>query len=303
MTEFDTADLRALVEIIDAGSISAAGRRCGVPRATLSRQLAGLEESLGVRLLHRTTRALEPTPAGRELYARARRILEDLGAARAAVQRMDGVPRGRLRVSVGPGDNGGMLGALVTTYMARCPEVELEVVSSSRFVDLVAEGFDVALRAGMVRGQSLIGRKLWSGRLLAVGSPAYLAARGRPAAVADLAGHDCFGGFERGEVPQRAWPLLDGGEVRVAGRLHCNLPSVVRDAVLAGSGLGLLPDMLVAGDLAAGRLEPVLGEVVGRRVDLTVVYATRAQLDPKVRAFIDVAAEVMPAALQAVASG
>lgn len=275
--------LAEFVAVVEAGSVSAAARALELPRATLSRRISGLEAELGVLLLHRSTRRLVATPAGLELYWRARRIVADANAAWDAVRRLDDVPRGLLRVST----SGRMLDALCVRFALDFPEVQLEVHQTSRHVDLIAEGLDVAVRLGRVRDPNLIVRKVVDGRRVVVGSPDYLARRGTPATPDDLAGHDCLVDFAGEPTPQRRWPLLAGGEVAVSGPLSGNSVLLLQSAVLAGMGLALLPWPLVAEDVRVGRLVVVLEHEVGSDASLSVVFAAREFVDPKVRVFVD----------------
>ena len=157
--------LREFVAVLEEGGISAASRRLGIPRATLSRRLSTLESELGVRLLHRQTRRLVPTEAGDQLFARARSIVADTEEAWAAIRRLDDTPRGSLRVSTTFRSNAR---ALFAAFARDCPEVRLEVTSSERHVDLVADGIDVAIRGGEISDPNLIVRKLVNGRSGAV---------------------------------------------------------------------------------------------------------------------------------------
>jgi len=274
------------VAVVEAGSVSAAARELGVPRASLSRRLSGLEERLGVRLLHRTTRRLAMTDAGQELFRRASRIVTQTRDALDAVQRLDGVPRGLLKVSIPP-DRGEQFSELIAGYVTAFPEVEVEILATTRHVDLVAEGVDVAIRAGRVRDASLIGRKLQSTDIIAAAAPEYIERHGAPESVADLENHDCIVGFVRGEKTQRTWPLKDGGSIPVHGRVSTNgLPLAIHLA-LRGVGIALVPMMVVHREIQDGRLIPVLRELIGTQGTVTVVYPEREYLDPKVRAFVD----------------
>lgn len=279
------------VAIVDAGSLSAAARELSLPRPTLSRRLARLEQRLGVRLLHRSTRRMRLTAAGDELYRRARPILAATKEALAAVQRLDDVPRGLLRVAAPPGSGGGIIGAMVLDYVARYPEVRVALESSSRHVDLVAEGFDVAIRGGVVRDTSLIGRQILRSRVVAVASPAYLATFGRPMHPAELSEHRCVLGYEAGERPTSEWPLQDGGTTTVTGQLSTNDMELALQAALSGASIALIPEVFLDEQIKSGRLEVVLPEVVGALSSVTVVYPDRAYLPPKVRAFVDLAVE------------
>ncbi len=249
--------------------------------------MTALEADLGVRLLHRNTRRLVLTLAGEELHRRARRIVAD--AAWNAVRRLDDVPRGLLRVSA----SGQFLNELFVDFLREFPEVLLEVRATTRHVDLVAGGVDVAVRFGTVRDPNLIVRKVAAGRRVVVGTPAYLDARGRPSKAADLARHECIVGFAGEWSPTRTWPLLDGSRVRVGGRLAGNQITLSHRAALGGLGLALLPVDLVGSDVSAGRLEVVLEDTVGSDASVSVVYADREFIDPQVRVFVDRAVPVI----------
>lgn len=267
------------VAICDAGSISAAAKVLDTPRATVSRHLAKLERDLGVRLLHRSSRRLDRTAAGDELYRRARRVVDDAHAARDAVRVLDDTPRGLIRMSV-PGDMNNLLGPLLLTFLDRYPHVQIELVVTTRFVDLAAEGFDLALRAGRLESPNLIARQLRRLDIRAYASETYIARHGLPETLEALADHTCLRAFDRGSVPQTHWPLLSGGTVPIQGRFSTNhLPMLTR-AVHQGRGIGLLP-------WAPPGCRPVLPEVIGTRSSVSIVYPERTLLPAKVRALIE----------------
>lgn len=282
--------LAEFVAIVDAGSVSAAARALDVPRATLSRRLGRLEDRLGVRLVHRTTRKLAPSPAGAELYRRAGTILTQVEEAERAVRRLDGVPRGRLRVSAVPLGHDARVADLFLTFLERWPEVELELSATSRHVDLVAEGFDCALRGGRVRDQGLVARTIRTSRTVAMASVDYLERRGTPATADDLAAHECLRSFDAITArPASRWPCRDGSTVPVDGRLVTSEIGLILRGVVRGDGIGMLPepllDVLEPPDRA--RLVEVLPDVLGVDAQVSVVYPARRHLDPKVRAFVD----------------
>jgi DNA-binding transcriptional LysR family regulator len=281
----ETVELLAFVRIVDAGSLSRAAEELGVPRPTLGARLARLEERLGVRLLHRTTRRLVLTAAGEELHRRARGVLAALEEAATAVRPGEGPVAGLLRVSMPPG--GGVFGAIILDFMEQHPEVRLEVQFTTEHVDLVGEGYDVAIRAGMKLDPGLVGRTLGRAELIAVASPAYLQRYGRPETAEALASHRCIVGFAFGVRPAARWPLMDGGQVRVDGALACNELELQRQAAERGLGVALLPERLVRDGLATGRLERVLEGVVGGASQIAVVFPERRYLAPVVRAFVD----------------
>lgn len=284
-----TDRMREFLEVVRAGSISEAARQLGLPRATLSRRMSALEAELSVRLILRRTTRLALTSAGKMLEQRASRIVADVDAAWASVRQLDDTPRGLLRVSM----TGPYFAKLFTDFLCSYPEVQLEVLSTTQHVDLLAEGVDVAMRIGEIKDPELIARKVHSDRSLVVASPAYLKWRGKPETAADLAKHDCMVGFSGDWVPSRTWPLLAGGTVRVSGRLAANEISLARSAVLDGLGLALLPSAVIARELEAGQLVPVLWDSVGKEIPVSLVYADRDYIEPKVRVFVDLAVNVI----------
>lgn len=281
----EISELLTFVRAVEARSISRAARELGVPRPTVGRRLARLEDKLGARLLRRTTRTMALTDAGEALYQRARAVVAAASDARDAVVRRDDAVRGRLRVSAPP-VQGGSLGALVAEFLAAHPDVRVEIETSTRYVDLVSDGFDVAIRAATELAPGLVARTLGRTRLVAVASPEYLARAGTPRRAADLARHACLLGYARGEHPSTHWPRLRGGQLRVEGRLASNDLAVVRAAALVGHGIALLPLTLVHEDVAAGHLAPVLTAQIGAEARLAAVYAEREFLPAAVRAFV-----------------
>ena len=229
------------------------------------------------------------TPAGEQLYQRARRIVAEASEAWEAVRRLDDVPRGLLRVSA----TDAVLGDLFVDFLAEFPEVQLEVRSTTRHVDLIAEGVDVAIRFGPVKDPNLIVRKVADGRQIVVAAPDYIEARGLPTRPTELTDHDCIVGFAGEFSPTRTWPLLDGGAVPVGGRLACNELRLVARAARRGLGLALLPLPLVTDDLDRGTLVRALDDSVGQDAPVSIVYADREFIQPKVRAFVDRAVPVL----------
>ena len=288
-SQVQSADrLFEFMSVVDEGSISAAARAIGLPRATLSRRMSGLEAELGVRLLHRGTRRLVLTPAGEELYGRARRVVADTEAAWAAVRQLDDVPRGPLRVSVP--DLRAATSELFIDFARDYPEVRLEVSASSRHVDLLAEGIDVAVRFGPIDDPSLIARRIWTSRTLAVAAPSYLKARGEPRVADDLAAHDCIVGFGGAATPLHKWPTRDGGTVAVHMRFASAGLGLRIDAALQGLGIALLPEDPIRHHLAEGRLRAVLTDIIGAESPANLVFVDREFVPAQVRVFIERAA-------------
>lgn len=281
----ETSELLAFSKTVEARSLSRAAAELGIPRATISRRLARLEERLGVRLLRRTTRSLALTDAGEALYRHARIVLDAVHQAEASVRKADDAVRGELRVSVPP-MMGESFSAMLCDFARRHPEVRLHVHSSTQYVDLQRGGYDVALRASTALEPGLVARTLARMPLLAVASPAYLEARGAPRTRRDLRSHRCLMGFARGELPQTHWPS-SGGKFQVEGALFTNDMFLLCDAALQGLGIALVPERVVRPHLESGALVHVLPGAIQADSHIAVIYAEREFMPPQVRAFID----------------
>lgn len=272
------------VAVVDAGSISAAARNLGMPRATLSRRLTALEQDLKVKLLRRETRQIGLTYAGEVLVARARALVDAADEAWHAVQQVQSQPSGRMRLSLPPTV---MFSDLLIRFGRAYPGVELHVVGTPMVVDLVAEGVDVALRAGPIRTDGLIARRLWSDDYRLAAAPTYLEARGRPATPDDLIDHDCVVGFSAGWQPNLSFPLRNGGQVSIRSRFICYDPFTQLAAALDAYGIAFLPVDMLKSYVEDGHLEWVLPELVGVDKPTSLVFPDREFLPPQVRAFID----------------
>lgn len=291
----ETSELLAFARTVDARSLSRAAAELAVPRATISRRLARLEERLGARLLRRTTRSLVLTDAGEALYRHARIVLEAVRDAEASVRRTDDVVRGALRVSAPPFMYRGFL-ELVCSFARTYPDVRLSVSYATSYVDLRG-GYDVAIRASRALEPGLVARTLARMPILAVASPAYLAEKGTPRTSRDLRAHRCLMGFERGELPQTHWTGPGGRKLHVEGVFFSNDMLQLREAALAELGIALLPELVVRADLASGALVHVMPSVLGGDARLSVVYAERELVPPQVRAFVDAVVAWAPAGL------
>jgi DNA-binding transcriptional LysR family regulator len=276
----------AFAKTIDARSLSRAAAELGVPRATLSRRLARLEERLGVRLLRRTTRSLALTDAGETFYQHASVVLSALENAEESVRRSDGVIRGPLRVSLPPLTDDSFY-ELLFNFATKHPEVQLYAHFSSHLVDLVRGGYDVAIRATPVVEPGLVARTLAKTPLVAVASPEYLEEHGTPRTTKDLRSHRCILGYARGELPLTHWPLKNGGKVPVEGAFFSNEVTLLTDATMRGLGIALLPLVVAGPMIQAGRLVHVLSGIVEADTRVAIVYAEREFVPPQVRAFID----------------
>ncbi|MCB9676321.1 MAG: LysR family transcriptional regulator [Alphaproteobacteria bacterium] len=276
----------AFVTAVELGTITAASARLGLPRPTVSRYLARLESDLGVALLHRTTRRITTTAAGQRLYERIRPLLDDWAAIEADVRADAHAVVGTVRVSVLPLLTVPMA-AVVKHLQAAHPRLAVEVVANVRLVDLRSEGFDAAIWAGDPRDPDLVTRTLAAGGVSLVASPAYLAARGTPQRVADLADHDLLRGHSGSGRPRVWWPLVDGGRFKVDGRFVTNDAALLREAALQGQGIALLSDLNSGPAFAQGRLVRVLPGIVGVTAAVRLIVARRTLLPLRVRVFMD----------------
>jgi DNA-binding transcriptional LysR family regulator len=282
----ETAELLSFTKAVEMHSLSRAASQLGLPRATLGRRLARLEQRLGVRLLRRTTRSLALTDAGEAFYKHARIVLDAVTQAERSVKLDPAAVRGTLRVTVPPITDPSFH-AMLCEFAEKYPELQLHFDFTTRFVDLHREGYDVAVRAGTTLEPGLVARTIARSPMSAFASPKYLAAHGTPRTVRDLKNHRCLLGFSRGQVPQNHWPLLAGGQVHVEGRFFASDVRVLIAAAVRGLGLVALPRDMIASELKSGRLVQVLEGVVGGEARVSVVYPEREFMPPQVRAFID----------------
>ena len=294
----ETSELQAFAKTVAAQSVSRAAAELGVPRATISRRLARLEERLGVRLIRRTTRSLRLTDAGETLYRHAQIVLDAVAQAEESVRRTDDLVRGDLRVSIPPIVSTGFR-AMLSNFARRHPSVRLHVHLASRHVDLLREGFDVALRASTELAPGLRARTLAESHMIAVASPAYLASFGVPRTARDLRKHRLLLGFARGDVPQSHWPRVGGGKVHVEGHFFANDVGLLADAAREGLGIALLPEAIVAPLIDSRELVRVLAKVIEGKSTVALVYPEREFLPPQVRAFVDAVAAWAPKELAA----
>jgi len=280
--------LSIFAKVVEGSSFAAAARHFGLSPAMVSKHINALEERLGARLLNRTTRQVSPTEIGREFYERSTRILADLDEAEQAASALQATPKGLLRLN-GPLSFGiRHLAPAILDYLAACSGAEIDVTLSDRVVDLVDEGFDVAIRIARLADSSLIARRIAPCRIVACASPAYLRKHGAPLRPADLAGHNCLGYSYAALRNEWRFTGPDGVDsVRVTGRLNANNGDVLRLAALRGEGIVIQPTFLIGDDLASGELVPILPGFVPDELVIQAVYPHSRHLSVKVRSFID----------------
>jgi DNA-binding transcriptional LysR family regulator len=277
-------------EVVDAGGITAAAARLGLRKSTVSRRLAALEERLGTRLLERNTRRLRLTEPGREYHAHCARLVAEARAINQALSESRDTPRGTLRL-VTFSLLGELLTPVLSEFLLRHPQVRVEVSLAQAHVDLVAEEYDLALRTGPLLDSSLVARRLGQVRTGYYASPAYLSRRGTPRAPDDLSTHECVLVAEPGTDEVWFFSGPRGARtVPVSGRLQVPSERAGHAAARAGLGLVRLPTILVAEDVRAGVLVPVLEAVTPPGLPIFAVYPSSRQLPRKVRAFLEMLA-------------
>ena len=282
------ASLRAFNKIVERGSFAAAGRELRLSRSAISKYVRDLEHELGVQLLRRTTRSASPTENGLAYYERSRAILAELEEADQAVSRLQAEPRGMLRVNAPMSFGTLHLARAIGDFMARYPELKIQLLLSDQLVDPVQEGYDVTLRIAALAVSTLIARKIVAARRVICAAPAYLERRGRPLRPEDLRGHDClsYGHLATGNQ----WKLTgaDGDHwIEVPWMLCSNNAEALCDAAVAGRGIALLPTFIAGAALQNGALVTVLSDYHPPALSLYALYPQTRHLSVKVRVFID----------------
>ncbi len=281
--------LTAFAKVVEHGSFARAAQRLGISTTACSRHVAELEGHLDARLLNRTTRRLSLTESGQAFYERCVQLLADLEDAEAAASASTARPRGTIRLTCSINFGVRHVSPAIADFLARHPEVSFDVQLSDRFVDLVEEGFDLAIRIGLAGAEQLVARRLGETRVLACASPEYLKRHGAPRVPEDLARHRCLT-YEYLD-PRNLWRFrgADGREhaVRVAGPLHANNGDLLVAAAVQGLGIVCEPDFIAGPEIEAGRLVRILEDYGVRATPIYAVYPSRRHLSAKVRAFVD----------------
>lgn len=280
--------MQAFVQVVDAGGFSSAARKAGKSKALLSKYVRDLEDELGVRLLNRTTRQLSPTEAGVAYHREAVDILQRLDDLTASVRDTHTQARGHLRISAPRSYGDAELGAAVVEFMESHPDITVDLRLDDRFVDLVEEGFDVAIRVSEPLDSSLIARRLSTFRVVTCASPAWVEANGRPEKPDDLLGLPAI--CDTNARNWHHWPYMVDGErtvVAVSPRMNVNGPQVTATAAMAGIGVARVPLFAAAAAIEAGRLVVLLESFELTGLTVNAVYPHRRHLSAKVRVFVD----------------
>jgi DNA-binding transcriptional LysR family regulator len=281
--------LTVFANVVEQGSFTRAADRLALSASAVSRHVADLEAHLDTRLLNRTTRRISLTESGQAFYERCVQLLADLEEAEEAVSSAAVVPRGTLKITCSITFGIRHIAPALAVFAARHPEMRFDVELSDRAVDIVDEGIDLAIRIGDIGSRSLIGRKIGATQLICCAAPAYLARHPAPKTPADLGSHACMS-YEYARE-RNTWRFFDGDgnahDVRIAGPAHANSGHMLCALAVAGMGIGFEPDFIVAPEVRAGRLVPLLPDYTPPAIDIYAAYPSRRHLSAKVRAFVD----------------
>ena len=283
--------IKVFLRVAETGSFSAVARELGVTQPTVSKQIGALERYLGARLLNRSTRHVALSEEGARYYEHCRNILEAMDRAEASVGQA-AQPSGALRVSCPVSFAQAQLAPRVRGFLDRYPDIRVDLRMSDIFVDLIEEGADVAIRIGALNDSALIARKIGMTRRVTVASPDYLGVAGAPASPADLVSHDCIV-FTRLATGSRWHFEGPGGDesVTVSGQLRASNATAVREAVVSGIGLSVLPLWLVADEVGSGALVVVMERYRPRPLPLHLLFPARSYVPARVRCFADFIAD------------
>jgi len=286
--------LQVFVEVAERGSFSKAAEALELSNSAVSKQVAALEDRLGVRLLNRTTRRVSLTDVGQAYWERARGVLADLEEADAAAASLHEEARGVLKLSVPFSFSLRHLPPVIDEFMAQHPKLEIDLVLNDRFVDIIDEGFDLAIRIGQLADSSLKARRIAPVRRVLAASPEFLDRVGRPTTPDDVEGNWCI----RYSIGGDGWELeLEGApgktvsKIQATGPLRVNNGDMIREAMLAGQGIASLPTFIIGDDLKSGALERVLPDWCASTIAMYAVYPPGKALSAKVRLLIDLLAE------------
>jgi DNA-binding transcriptional LysR family regulator len=282
--------MRCFVRAVETGSFSAVAKEMQIGQPNVSRHVAALEKSLGTRLLHRSTRQMVATAEGQRYYAHARHALDIIGQAESEAHGQDD-PHGLLRIACSESLGTEVLMPALPLFLRRYPHVDVELRLGDEYIDLVAEGVDIAIRGGRLQDSALRARRVGMSERICVASARYLKRRGVPRQPADLAGHDCLI-YTRMASGSASWPFREG-EVHVGGRVRLNSLEGIRRGVLQDMGIAYLPYWMVAQDIQGGKLKAVLTGHAGGKTPVNVLYAAARLLPRRAAVFIDFVTEVL----------
>ncbi len=279
--------MRVFAAVADSQGFAPAARSLDMSTSAVSRYVIELESWLGAQLLHRTTRRLSITEAGAQYLEQCRQIVADVDQLRDDAQTHSADPSGTLRITTPVAIGQRYLQAVLPEYLATYTNVSVDITTTDRFVDLVAEGFDIALRAGQLSDSTLIARRLVDVNLAVVASPGYLSTHGTPTSASDLKRHNCL--IDTVTNYGDRWPVgtHSNSRTRVSGNLRINSGEIVRSLATSGVGIALLPGFMVSDEIVSGELISVLESEIHFEAGLYAVYPNRTHVSANIRSFID----------------
>ena len=282
-------EMEAFATVVDQGGFTDAAKKMGISKSAVSKHVSSLETRLGARLLNRTTRRVSPTEIGLAYYDRARRVLNDAGEADALVTAMQSAPSGMLRVSVATDFGVNHLSPILGDFLHAYPDITVNMVLNNRYVELISEGFDMAIRVGELEDSSLRARKLTETTKRMIASPTYFQRHGRPERIDDLNDHKLlhYSNQAAGNVWKITAPSGEKRQVRTAGSLTVNDGQSLLNAAIGGLGIAYLPSFLYADAMRQGLLEDAIPDLPVETQGIYAVYPPGRYTQPKVRAFID----------------
>ncbi|EPX77671.1 LysR family transcriptional regulator [Litoreibacter arenae] len=282
-------EMEAFATVVDQGGFTDAARKMGISKSAVSKHVSSLETRLGARLLNRTTRRVSPTEIGLAYYDRARRVLNDAGEADALVSSMQSAPSGLLRISVATDFGVNHMSPILGDFLVDYPDITVNMVLNNRFVELISEGFDLAIRIGEMEDSSLRARKLTETTKRLIAAPGYFKQFGRPEKIDDLNNHKLlhYSNQSAGNVWKLTAPSGEKRQVRTQGWLTVNDGQSLLNACVSGLGIAYLPSFLYADALRAGLVEEVMPDLPKETQGIYAVYPPGRYTQPKVRTFID----------------
>lgn len=282
-------EMEAFATVVDQGGFTDAAKKMGISKSAVSKHISSLEARLGARLLNRTTRRVSPTEIGLAYYDRARRVLSDAGEADALVASMQSAPAGLLRLSVATDFGVNHLSPILGDFLQQFPDITVNMVLNNRYVELISEGFDMAIRMGDLEDSSLRARKLTETQMRMIAAPSYFEKHGRPTRLDDLNSHKLL--HYSNQASGNAWkitaPSGEERQIRSAGWLSVNDGQSLLNACIAGLGIAYLPSFLYANAKEQGQVVDVMPDLPIERTGIYAVYPPGRFTQPKVRAFID----------------
>jgi len=282
--------MRCFVRAVETGSFSAVARELSIGQPNVSRHVAALEKSLGTRLLHRSTRQMTATAEGQRYYTQARQALDIIAQADAEAHGEKN-PHGLLRIACPESMGTELLIPALPDFLQRYPHVDVELRLGDAYIDLVAEGIDIAIRGGKLRDSTLRARSVGKSERICVASPTYLKQRGVPVQPGDLIAHECII-YTLLAAGNGRWPFKDG-DLKVSGRVRLNSLDGIRRAVLNDLGIAYLPAWMVTKELQSGELTALLTGHAAPRVPVNVLYSAERRLPQRASVFIEFITEVL----------